>query len=240
MKNLNIIAVVCIVALSIIFGSCIGFLPVMGNGELVTTQKSVSAFDKIDLAGNAEVRFIKSAEEKILVTVDSNLENFTEIVVRGDKLIIGTKFGIFNFTKYLVDIYSPNALDGVSISGSGKFSSDEIINASQFDTVVSGSGSITVSLECEELSAVISGSGSMNITGTAENLELEISGSGKFDGFDFIVEDADVEISGSGKANIHVTESLDAVITGSGEINYRGNPSDVDDRITGLGDINRL
>ena len=238
MKKLNIITMIFTIWISIVFTSCTIF-PIIGNGILVPTERSVSQFDKINSSGSAEVRFHVSQEFKVVLTTDSNLSEYVEISTRNSTLHIGTKSGYsLSFTRWIVDVYSPT-LTEISISGSGGFSSAEKIIAQTFTSNVSGSGMIEGIIESGHFSATISGSGRITVSGRGNNLSIVISGSGRFNGADFLKNNATVRVSGSGNANIWVTDNLNANISGSGTINYRGNPQ-VNSSVSGSGRINQL
>ena len=238
MKNLNIAAMILIIGISAGYVSCKGtILPIKGNGNLVTTERAVSPFLKIHVSGSAEVRFHESQEYRAVITVDSNLDEYTEVFTGDDMLNIETKSGNYLFTKYLVDVYCPT-LAGVSISGSGHFSCNDTIIASTFDSNVSGSGKIDLRIQCNNFSTKISGSGKVTITGNCKDSSIDISGSGNFNGNEFAINNAVVRISGSGKVNIYVTDNLKANISGSGELNYRGEPK-IDSSVSGSGRIRK-
>jgi hypothetical protein len=238
MKNLQIIFRAFIIGVSAVFISCVMF-PIVGNGKLVSSEKMVSPFEKIDSGGSAEVRFHVSQEYKVVVTTDSNLAEYVEIKTKSNVLHIGTKSGhSYSFTKWIVDVYGPH-LTGISLSGSGTFDSEDTIIAPSFVSNVSGSGKIGGTIECETLSATISGSGKMNFNGTGKKSTINISGSGDFNGYGFNIHNANVRISGSGKAHVSVSDNLDAHISGSGNINYRGNPK-VTSSVSGSGRIQKM
>ena len=211
------------------FVSCAIFINV-GNGDLVSIEKNVSPFEKVNVSSSAEVRFYASPEYKIIITTDSNLIDMVETNVRNNTLNIGTRYGNYSFSKFFVDIYCP-AITGVSMSGSGKFTTDETITVSAFESEMSGSGKIEGTIDCETFSGKISGN--------SDDSNISISGSGNFNGFDFIMKDAVVSITGSGKADVHVTDHLKAIISGSGSINYRGDPG-LDSHVTGSGKITKM
>ena len=237
MKNLAVMAMTFSLGISMTFVSCIIFTMV-GNGNLESTERSVSSFEKVHVSGCAEVSFHASQEYRIVVTTDSNLIEKVETNVRSNTLNIGTKSGNFSFTKFLVDVYCPT-LTGVSISGSGEFKSNDVITVSKFESEISGSGKIEGTIECEKLYAGISGSGKIIVSGNGRDSNIKIAGSGKFNGTNFIMNDAAINISGSGSANVYVTDNLKARISGSGKINYRGDPK-MDSSISGSGVIHKL
>jgi len=247
MKTINIVIMLVAVV------SCNG-IPIKGNGNLVTSERAVSPFEKINSSSNVEVRFHSNQEHRVVVTVDSNLEEYVEIETKNNVLYIKTKNGPYVFTKILVDVYCP-VLTGVSISGSGSFSGNDKIIASSFESHISGSGNINgiiecdnytanlsgsgklnVNIVCNNLSAVISGSGDMIITGTGNDSNIRISGSGQFNGIDFQTNNIIASINGSGNMHIWAVESINADVSGSGSIKYRGTPK-IDFNGSGSGQI---
>ena len=218
---------------------CVTFpITIKGNGNVVTSEKTVSAFDKIRVSNSAVVRFHASQEYRAVVTVDENLDEYVEIVTKNNVLNIGTKSGSYSFTKFQVDVYCP-VLTGVSMSGSGNFENMDKITTSTFETSVSGSGRIKVTIDCENFSARISGSGGITTNGNSKDADIVISGSGQFSGNEFNIKNATVRVSGSGNVSICVTDNLTANISGSGGINYRGEPK-IDSKVSGSGRIRKL
>ena len=197
---------------------------IFGNKNIITDERNLSFFDKIEISGSAEVIFHSSAEYRAVVTVDSNLSEYLETTVRNGVLIIRERPGYdCVFTKETVDVYCPNITD-ISLSGSGRFDTIDKIRASKISINVSGSGKISGNVECNNILIDISGSGSINIAGKTENADVKISGSGNLKGTEFSITNCSVNLSGSGKADIFVNENLDVRISGSGNITYSGNP----------------
>ena len=220
--------------------SCSEMFPIHhGNGKLIIYEKNVSPFEKIDCSGSAHVHYYASDEYRAVVTVDANLEDFTEVYVRNKTLHIRSKSGyVLHCTKFLVEVYCP-VLTDVFLSGSGNFNGMDIIVTSSFATSISGSGNIYGTIECDNFSTKMSGSGKVELTGAAKDANIVISGSGKFSGSAFLTKEATVIISGSGIVDIWVENHLKANISGSGNINYRGEPTIVSS-ISGSGHIRKI
>jgi len=238
MKNLSIFTLLLSSIISMVYVSCNNLLPIVGNGNLVTSERTVSTFEKISSGGSNEISFHVSPEYRVVVTADSNLVEFVTTDVRNNVLNIGFKRGSYSSTRIQIDVYCP-ALTSVSISGSGSFTGNDTIITSTFDSNVSGSGEIIGTIECNNFSANISGSGKIIITGSGKNSDINISGSGIFSGSNFTINNAAVHVRGSGKAIIFVSEYLNVVISGSGEVDYRGDPK-IESKTSGSGQINKL
>jgi hypothetical protein len=234
MGNLKIAGMILVIGISVGFISC-NNLPIIGNGILKTSERNVSSFEKIRSSGSADLRLHLSQEYRVIITTDSNLIEIVTTEVSGNTLRIGSKNGNYSFTKIQVDVYCP-VLTGISISGSGSFSSDDKITAAVFESNVSGSGNINGTVECDNFSADISGSGDIAIAGTGKNSNIRISGSGNFNGIEFITNNVTARISGSGNMSIWALENINATVSGSGSIKYRGTPK-IDFNGSGSGKI---
>jgi hypothetical protein len=240
MNRLNKFLMATVICISVGYVSCDKCIfPIKGNGHLVTLEKNVSAFEKINDLGSAKVRFHASEEYRAVVTVDENLDEYIEVFTKNNTLYIRPRIGhSCVFTKFIVDVYCP-VLTGISISGSGSFEGIDKISASTLEIYVMGSGKVAGTVECDNLSVKISGSGKITVDGYSTDANIAISGSGRYNGNDFSIKNASVNISGSGHANIFVTDNLIAKISGSGNINYRGEPK-IDYKISGSGRIRKL
>jgi hypothetical protein len=222
---------------------CISYNPInriKGNGNLITSEKPVSAFEGISVEGSAEVRFHASEEYKAVVTVDENLDQYVEVFTSKNVLTIHfEKNSNVSYTKFLVDVYCP-LLNYVSVSGSADLECVDKIVTPKFTAKISGSGKMNMDINCEDFSWSVSGSGSMTVTGTAQNAFVKISGSGSFNGHQFITSSATVSISGSGNITVYAEEKLDAIISGSGDLKYYGSPKDVHLSASGSGRITKM
>lgn len=84
------------------------------------------------------------------------------------------------------------------------------------------------------------GNSDVNIkSGTADNFEAFVTGASRIDGIGFTARNAAITIEGSGTASFTVTDKLNAKITGSGIIYYKGNAA-ITSVITGDGKVEKL
>ena len=102
---------------------------------------------------------------------------------------------------------------------------------------LSGSGDIILSIQAQNAIGKISGSGDLTIKGSTENLKASVTGSGDFHGFDLKSINTNVSVTGSGDADVLCNGKLTARVTGSGDISYKGRPTNEDFKIVGSGSI---
>jgi hypothetical protein len=147
---------------------------------------------------------------------------------------------------------------GLKVSGSGSLKAD--VEANDMEVDVSGSGDIEVRGKCNNMDSNISGSGDINAALTVANLiEMDISGSGKFvvSGKSNILKatlsgsgkvsasemesnECEIRISGSGSADVNVKNELNATISGSGSVTYKGSPNHVNTNSSGSGKMRKI
>jgi carbon monoxide dehydrogenase subunit G len=125
------------------------------------------------------------------------------------------------------------------VSGSGRL---EVSGSCKtFDSDVSGSGRVVMNMNVYENATLgISGSGKIEGKGSAGILRAEISGSGHVAALNLEANKCVVRISGSGDVEITVKNELDANISGSGTVSYRGNPDKVNSNASGSGKVRKV
>lgn len=79
----------------------------------------------------------------------------------------------------------------------------------------------------DSFDVAISGVGEMRLYGECGRLNAEVSGVGGLDGAGLKCRDVRVVVSGVGKASVFASESVDAVVSGMGDITVLGSPKHV-------------
>jgi len=105
---------------------------------------------------------------------------------------------------------------------------------------VDGNGSGSFNLTNINNSAVavnVAGSCDVNVQGQTKALSAIIGGSGTITATDLRAQSSIAEISGSGNIDLNAKHSLNAIVSGSGDIRYTGQPTIVHTQVTGSGEI---
>lgn len=226
----------------------------------VETRELPASICRIELAGPLPIKIVRgnSATVRLSCSDKSYLANvITE--VRSDTLRIGLKAMSFvstNGNRVIQNINAP-VVGGVSggsiqINGSNNLVVGRAGSAAcpvldfsvqvelpQVTAVtVEGSGEVDFhDVDAEDFDIAISGSGNVRLKGTVESLYATVSGSGDVSTADLVARKARLQVTGSGAIEVSVLDSVDAGVTGSGDIRVHGKPSKRSVRVTGSGDI---
>lgn len=187
-----------------------------GSGDLKTETREVDDFSRVSLAGSFKVEITVGQPKAVTITFDDNLLDNIITEVRRGELQLETEGSYSSRKPCLVQITVPK-LDAVYCSGSGDIRIDNI-KSDEFECHISGSGDVVASGEVKEL-------------------DLAISDSGDIDMRDLRAEDVNARISGSGDMDVFAKNSIRGSVSGSGDINYYGDPPSTRVRVSGSGDI---
>jgi Putative auto-transporter adhesin, head GIN domain len=191
---------------------------VQGSGVAATDGRELPPFTAVDLAGANEVRIGVGGEQRVAVRGDDNLVALVTTEVSDGTLVIDQTEPFSSSTSMSVEITVPT-LDRAILAGAGTMTVD--------------------GHELETLALTLSGSGTLRGAGAAQELVVDLSGTGDVQLETLVAEAATVTLSGTGTVEVHVTRSLDALVSGSGTIAYSGDPQDVRSAVTGTGTVSQ-
>ena len=202
-----------------------------GNGNIVTRDYNVAAFDEISMILPATVNYTVADDYSCRVTLDENLFEYLDIHTKGDALNLGyvaEKGQHTNLkpTKFVIDISAPT-IEDINTVGSGDFYFVTPFEARKLDISTAGSGSVyfNETTTIHRLEVSIAGSGEVVCKDFyADLVDLSVAGSGDMIIESGTVKKADVSVAGSGSVETRCKlESMDYSIAGSGSIKYLGN-----------------
>ena len=219
-------------------GCGLSFGPVVaGSGNVTSQNRSVPAFDRINIGGEYEVLVRVGAGRSVVLEGDDNLLPLIRTEVRNGTLHIESDEDLDPRGEIRIDI-GVETLNAIHSGGSSDVAVRDV-HSSAFDVGVSGSSEVVANGEFGDLSASISGSGEIHMNGTADAIDGDVSGSGELDLLQVRARSARIDVSGSGDATVQVSDRLDASVSGSGDVRYRGQPS-VDADVSGSGSVERI
>ena len=216
-------AVVMCLALLLPAACGVGF--VFGSGNSVTEEREIAGVEGVDLSFVGDLRITQGDEEKLVITADDNVLPLITTEVRNGVLNIGSKstVGFQPMTKLEYNL-TVRELSSLRLSGAGNATMDGL-ETGDLTLVVSGAGNLSLQdVNADHIQATLSGLGNMEISGKTARQDVKLSGAGNYSAGDLETGVADVTLSGLGNAEVWATETLDATISGAGNIDYYGDP----------------
>lgn len=205
-----------------------------GEGQVVKQEFELESFTGINLAMAGEVIIYKGPTQKIEVEGQQNIINLVNRQISHGVWTVTPVDCVSGYEILRIFITVP-AINTISLTGTGSVSVEDSFEAEDIDLLLSGSGNLLFRGTTETLETRLSGSGSIALEGASAYLDAHLSGSGNISAFEMAATEAKVTVSGSGKVEVNFTDSLIALITGSGNVYYIGDDSLIDQDTPGSG-----
>lgn len=197
----------------------------------------------LNTADNVIVR--QGSPAAISITGPADELAHTETVVEKGQLVIRkTGSSKMNWGKneppVVITVTLP-VVEVLNVNGSGDLQTEGTFTGTDLAISLAGSGDVRVSAELTGTTSTrVAGSGDVRLSGRCATHTVRIAGSGDVRADEMRAAKATVTLSGSGDVSVAADETLDASISGSGDVRYAGNPATLIKRVTGSGSIAKL
>ena len=243
MKKMMIHSMVC--GLLVLTASCVNVglgKKVKPSDTIVEKEYRMEPFTKLDINVFAQVKIVQGAANDyrvVLKAPDNYLELFDFRVDDGE-LELGFKRNTDIESRQVKILVVAPVLNELENSCIANVTTDSL-TAEWLKIENSGVGKICLKgLSLGRVSVECSGVGNVELSGTAERAHLECSGVGSIDAKGLKARRVMGEVSGVGGIDCYASDSLKALVSGVGSLQYAGQPQTKNLRSTGVGKISEL
>ncbi len=238
MKNTLLPALLLSFLLLLAAGSCKKKTEcVDGNGDFKMETRQTGDFDMIASNGAFKITFSQLDDYRVDVFAESNiLPLILSNVVINTLFLEVEKDACYNSGQPVEITLTAPDLKSVTMTGSEMFTANNL-NVDNLGFETHGSATVSCLLDVKMLAVSVIGSGDYNLAGSTGKGNISIPGSGTVYASALQQDSCEVAVSGSGDAYLFVRKYLHVVISGSGNVYYKGNPEEVVSEITGSGKL---
>ena len=186
-----------------------------GNGNIVTDQRSITAFSEIEASGGLQIEW-HPGSPSLAIKTDQNLLPDIDSSVTGSKLEIRTRDRL-RPTHGIKVFVTSQTFRGGKFSGAVRLTANQISGA-KFSLESTGAAQVILQGNVDELLADMTGASELETTGLQ-------------------TKTVEIATTGAAEANLTVADTLRVSITGAGKVTYSGNPRTIEKHITGAGSI---
>lgn len=203
-----------------------------------TVERNLGNFEGVKIGGSFDVQLKQGDQNQIQIKAKGVETDEVITEVEGNTLHIRMKNG--NYWNIDVDIVlTYKNLNVIHSSGSSDVETINAIKTNNLEIKLSGSGDLKAEVDVTSLNLTISGSADAELRGKTQSQEVSISGSGDVKAFYLDCASANIKVSGSGDAKIVANENLEAKVSGSGQIRYKGSPNKQIVKVSGSGNVKK-
>lgn len=234
-KYFLIVFLICgIIAVS----GCIGSQG-SGSGNVVNQTKNISSLNQVALNGTGTIIITQGNNESLVVEAEDNIQPNINTNVSNNQLNIYLQNNAPIPTKTIKYYLTVKDLNSISIDGAGQIQSTSLITNNLTIKINGASQGTITDLKVNTLIIDINGAGKLNLAGTANNQTIKIFGAGNYSAKNLTSKIASINIDGGGSTVLRVSDLLNVIINGAGDISYIGNPQ-ITKQINGAGNVKQI
>jgi hypothetical protein len=191
---------------------------VRGSGNRKTESRDVTGFNEVVVNGAYRVEIEGSEPRSLEIEADDNILPLIKTEVVDGRLQIGNDRS-YNTQSLPVVRIGMSDLRMLSLPGAGDIRLSGVSN--------------------DSLKITVDGAGKLSASGETENLDVTLNGAGMLDARELRAQSATVVSNGAGMSSVYASESLNATVNGVGGIDFYGHPKIVNQKVNGIGQINK-
>lgn len=216
-----------------------------GDLPVKTENRTIAAFDNIDISGRFNVTLYNNATPEVSVTTAEKYIGDVETKVEGKTLIIKMKNLIGNENVTIIDgiktkyndyfIRKPieikigiGNISVINLAGITNVESNETWRANELFLSFNEASKARLTVEVSnKLDVNLSGASKLDVKGKATNFNIGVHGASSLQAKDLKSQHAKVALSGAGRAEIFASESLDAELKSASKLICTGSPKSI-------------
>ena len=232
---ISLITIACL--LPVYLTSCL--VPrVIGSGNIISEERQVSDFSSISIGSSMNLFIEQTGSESLRIEADDNIIPYISTQKTGEELKIQYKL-VSLTTKNPVNCYvTVKDLSKIKVSSSATVKCDDL-KTENLSIEMASSSKGTLTVHVTKLDLNIGSSADLTLSGEAVSQDIKLGSSGKLEAYNLVSKDCKIVAQSSGFANINVSEKLDAQISSSALVNYKGDP-EINSKISSSGDLNKV
>ncbi len=189
---------------------------VEGSGVKNTHKRDVEPFSKIDISGVFDVNIECQKKQRVEVTSDDNILPYVVTEVKSHTLFVTVNKSICTKSGLELNVSVDN-IEKVTVDGAS-------------DLVISRVDNKGLVMDLE-------GSGDIKASGKTGEFVTNITGTVDLDAKNLKSEKVRISVSGASDSFVYASKRLQADISGVGDIYYYGNPEEIIEDISGVGEL---
>ena len=171
-----------------------------------------------------------------------NGQNFKsiEVTVIENELKIIKHSGVnFDNNANVTIVVTYTNLEGIDGTGNSHIVFLKPFNGDELEIELTGSSTLKGEIATRKLDADLAGTSLIDIVGSANEYELDLNGGSVAKSFNFIVESFDGDFNGGSSAELTINKNIELEATGGSQLNFKGNATVLDQKLTGGSTINK-
>lgn len=241
MRTLVRITILISIYLTLLFTttSCFvdGVIGIRGNKNVVSEERSIrSDFEIINVQQGINLTITQGKPTDIRVEADENILDLLITEVKNNELNIYFEKNV-NQAKARNVYLTTESISKIKASSGASVKSENTIQATSLNLDSSSGSSINIHANANEINSESSSGSTITIFGKSKTFSAEASSGSSIKAKELKTVNAVAKVSSGASIDVNVSDKLTAKASSGGDIDYEGNPSEVDKETSSGGSV---
>ena len=215
------------------------FNQINGNRNVVTENRKVKEdFTKIKVSTGLDLYITQGSSTEITVEADENLQDIIITEVNKGVLKVYSEKNIWKAKSRKVYV-TLETLEGISATSGSDVYTKGTLKVNDISVSSTSGADIRMSLDANSVTSSATSGSDIEISGTANNHDSSATSGASIDAYDLRSKNVTVRVTSGADINIYASEKLDAKATSGGDIDFKGNPKQVNKKSSSGGDVSK-
>jgi hypothetical protein len=222
-----------------LFSSCAldMFNRVNGNKNVVTEDRSTKeSFSEIKVSNGLELHIYQGSKNKIIVDADENLQEIIITEVNNGVLKIYSEKNIWRAKSKKIFVTIKD-LEAVKATSGADVYSEETLKVNDISISSTSGADINISVDANTVETNSTSGSDIEISGVSNKHISSATSGASIDAYNLLSKNVIAKVTSGADINVYASESLDAKATSGGDIDFKGNPKNVNKKSSSGGDI---
>jgi hypothetical protein len=235
----TLIKITTLIVLLLTATSCFvdGLAGVRGNGNVLTENRNLNSnFNEVQVQQGIQVYLTQDNTTTLKVEADENIIDLLKTEIKDNKLKIYFEKNVYKASSKKVFV-SVAEISKISTSSGATVKTENTFTTNTLKLESSSGSSIKVYVNAHEISSSSSSGANINIYGKSKDFYASASSGSAIDADQLETLNATAKVSSGANINIHVSGKLIANASSGGDIDYEGNPTEIDKNTSSGGSV---
>jgi len=213
------------------------FNRVNGNRNVVTADRSTSQkFTKIKVSTGLDLYLSQGTKNKVTLEADENLHDIIITEVNDGVLKIYSEKSIWQAKARKVYVTVKN-LEGLTATSGSDVYTEDVLKVETIKISATSGADIRIALDADTVETSATSGSDIRISGTANNHTSRANSGASIEAYKLISKNATVNVSSGADINIYASESINAKASSGGDIDFKGNPREINKKSSSGGSV---
>lgn len=204
-----------------------GLTGIRGNRNVISEDRTISSnFTSIKVQQGINLYLTQGKSTELVVEADENILDLLITEVKNNELKVYFDKNVYKAKARNVYL-TASEISSIRTSSGAYVKSENTLQVSSLILDSSSGSSIKVYVNADEIESSTSSGADMDIFGKAKTISAKASSGSSIDADELETIDAYAKASSGANINVNVTGILTAKASSGGDIDYEGNPTDV-------------